>query len=357
MIMGQKIIWGADELLVILKQYKKVLLVHGKSFERSMMKTFFDALEHVDFMDFSPNPLYVDVCKGVQLFRQQNCDAIVAVGGGSAIDVAKCVKLFCKMEDETNYLEQEKNDTDVPLIAIPTTAGTGSESTRHAVIYYNGIKQSISHESIVPDYAVLVPELLEGLPVYQKKCTMLDALCQAIESWWSVNSTDESKEYSKQAITLIKDNWEGYIANNAKEAAKAIMMAANFSGRAINITATTAAHAMSYKITSLYHLPHGHAVAVCMPEVWKYAIEHTEECIDPRGAQYFRNTLEEIGELMDLEYFEELFSKLEMTYPEAISQSDDLNILTKSVNPVRLKNFPVSLSEDVLEEMYERIIK
>ncbi len=129
---------------------------------------------------YTPNPLYEQVCGGVNLFNKEQCELIVAIGGGSTIDVAKCIKLYCKMDSRINYLKQETFDSGITLIAVPTTAGTGSESTRHAVIYYEGVKQSISHTSIIPDYAVLEPSVLKTLPVYQKKCTMLDALCQAM---------------------------------------------------------------------------------------------------------------------------------------------------------------------------------
>jgi alcohol dehydrogenase class IV len=261
------------------------------------------------------------------------------------------------MDSSINYLKQEKKDTGIPLIAIPTTAGTGSESTKHAVIYYEGKKQSISHPSIVPDIAILEPSSLKTLPVYQKKCTMLDALCQGIESWWSVNSNDESIGYSKKAVQMIIDNWKAYIFDNTDEAAVKIMEAANYAGRAINITATTAAHAMSYKITSMYNLPHGHAVAVCMPEVWGYMLDHTDDCIDSRGADYLRNTLSDISEMFSLDSFKQLMTDLAMEYPVSTNKDADVNLLTESVNPVRLKNNPVALESKVLHEMYERIVR
>lgn len=127
---------------------------------------------------------------------------------------------------------------------------------------------------------------------------MMDALCQGIESWWSVNSTEESYEYSRKAIELIMQNWEQYIFENDAEAAANIMLGANYSGRAINITQTTAAHAMSYKITSLYGIPHGHAVAICLPELWKYMIDNMDKCIDKRGAKYLGSIFDEIAYAM-----------------------------------------------------------
>lgn len=354
--MAQNIVKGIKQISHLIKG-KKFLLVKDGAYDFLGLKDYFDMYPHIEFSEFTPNPLYEQVCAGVELFNKEACELIVAVGGGSTIDVAKCIKLFCKMDHSINYLKQETFDSGITLIAVPTTAGTGSESTRHAVIYYEGVKQSISHLSIVPDYAVLEPSVLKTLPVYQKKCTMLDALCQAVESWWSVNSTDESKEYSRKAIESIRENWEAYIFENTDESAARIMEASNYAGRAINITATTAAHAMSYKITSMYRFPHGHAVAVCMPEVWEYVLSHTDDCIDTRGSEYLRETLSQISELITLDQFKAMLVKMDMQYPEAGNKEEELETLAKSVNPVRLKNNPVALSTDVMREMYRRIVR
>lgn len=354
--MSQTIVKGLEQIRPVLEG-RKFLLVRDSAYDYLKIKGFFDAVPHVEFSEFTPNPLYEQVCKGVEFFNLEQCELIVAVGGGSAIDVAKCIKLYCKMDSSINYLKQETFDSGITLIAVPTTAGTGSESTRHAVIYYEGVKQSISHPSIIPNYAVLEPSVLKTLPEYQKKCTMLDALCQAIESWWSVNSTEESIGYSKKAIEAIKSNWEEYIFENTDSAAEQIMQAANYAGRAINITTTTAAHAMSYKITSMYKFPHGHAVAICMPEVWGYMLEHMEDCIDGRGTAYFEHTLAQIAKMIDLPYFKTMMEKLNMTYPIAANINAEIEALAQSVNPVRLKNNPVPLNAEILKEMYGRIVR
>jgi alcohol dehydrogenase class IV len=126
---------------------KKYLLVCGKSIGLLPIGDYLDniCVPYVKFSDFTPNPLYEDVFKGVDLFNGEKCDGIIAIGGGSAIDVAKCIKLFSPMNKEINYLKQGYKDSGTPLIAIPTTAGTGSKSTRFAVIYYKGEKQSVTH--------------------------------------------------------------------------------------------------------------------------------------------------------------------------------------------------------------------
>lgn len=141
------------------------------------------------FQGFSSNPKYEDVLRGVEAFRAENCDAVVAVGGGSSLDVGKCIKLFARMDPEQDCLAQPLQENGVPLAAVPTTAGTGSESTHFAVVYVNGEKRSVASTAALPDLAILDADALDTLPLYQKKCTLLDALCQGIESAWSVRST------------------------------------------------------------------------------------------------------------------------------------------------------------------------
>lgn len=363
----QKIAKGIDSLGEALKGSSKVLVVCDSSFPFLSIREDIERMDlpHVVFDQFTPNPLYEDVCKGVDLFQATQCDTILAVGGGSSLDVAKCIKLYCQMERNKLYLEQEYKDTGVKLIAIPTTAGTGSESTRYAVIYHEGKKQSVTHESIIPDVAILEPKVLKTLPPYQKKCTMMDALCQGIESWWSVNSTEESKQLSKQAVESIMQWWREYIFENTDTSAEAVMQAANLAGQAICITQTTAPHAFSYKITSLYKLPHGHAVAVCLPEIWDYMILHPENCTDPRGYDHVTGIFNEIAHSMSTDnphqailLFREMMSLMALENPvSGPDRPSELELLSKSVNPVRLKNNPVKIDEATAFALYRTVVK
>ena len=364
--MAQQVINDIRYLDDVLTGSRKVLLVCDSSFPYLTIKGEIEAMKmpYVVFDQFTPNPLYEDVCKGVELFQSEQCDTILAVGGGSTIDVAKCIKLYCRMSTDKLYLEQEYKDTGVKLIAVPTTAGTGSESTRYAVIYYDGKKQSVTHDSIVPNVAILESKVLKTLPLYQKKCTMLDALCQGIESWWSVNSTDESKGYSKIAVDTIMKWWREYIFDNTEESASYIMEAANYAGRAISITQTTAPHAFSYKITSLYGLPHGHAVAVCLPVIWDFMQNHLDLCIDPRGKDYLNQMFYQISISMGesspalaIQHFYRMMVDLEIHNPSAINKVQELDFLSSSVNPVRLKNNPVELSPCVIHSLYSVVLR
>lgn len=371
----QKIVNGIATLHQILEEVgcKRLFLVVDSSYPFLNIKENIESLEveeKVSFSDFTPNPLYEQVCKGIDLLKGSNCDTILAVGGGSAIDVAKCIKLAVLAEEGNAAIipplvsrRLPIGGLKIPFIAIPTTAGTGSESTHNAVMYYEGAKQTVTNDGVLPDYAILDPSVLKTLPLYQKKCTMMDALCQGIESWWSVNSTEESYEYSRKTVELIMSNWRRYIFKNDEEAAANIMHAANYGGKAINITATTAAHAMSYKITSLYKFPHGHAVAVCLPEIWEYMLDNMDKCIDRRGKEYLTGIFEDISKAMGcatpeqaIAMFREMMKDMELTNPVSGDRADELKILSTSVNPVRLKNNPVGIDVEEAYKLYDSIV-
>lgn len=346
---------------------KTIMLVCDSSMQYLKLNEYFHTLEErkgikvVRFSDFQPNPLYESVVSGVRLFRETHCDLIAAVGGGSAMDVAKCIKLYANMDSSENYLEQTITPNDIPLLAVPTTAGTGSEATRYAVIYYNGEKQSVTAESCIPSTVLFDASVLKTLPLYQKKATMMDALCHAIESFWSVNSTDESREYSREAIELILTNQDAYLANDDTGNAN-MLKAANIAGKAINITQTTAGHAMCYKLTSLYGIAHGHAAALCVMVLIPYMLAHMEDCIDLRGIEYLDAVYDAIAHTMVCETpaqmaekFCQIVQSLELTAPELKTETD-IELLKSSVNPVRLKNYPIALTAEAIEYLYKQIL-
>ncbi len=358
---GEKCYFKIGEVLKELG-CKKFMLVGKMPFHSKPVTEYFEGIDipYVLFSCFTANPKYEEICEGVDIFNAENCDALVAVGGGSAIDVAKCIKIFSKMEKGELYFKQELKDTKIPLLAVPTTAGTGSESTRFSVFYHGGEKQSIGPEYLVPEYAFLDASLLYSLPEYQKKCTLLDALCQAIESWWSVKSNEESKGYAKIAVEKIMANYKGYIFDGAKEATEEIMLGSNYAGRAINITATTSAHAMSYKMTTLYGIPHGHAVGVGLAHIWEFMNQNLDKCIDLRGSDYLKSTFDDIAKSLGgktaqdgIKIFKNLLKELEIFGPKATQ--DELKVLTASVNVGRLKNNPVELDNNTLYKLYESI--
>lgn len=369
----QTILHGISSLSEALGGSRRVFLVCGRTSWQnlSVRREIESAIrsvspEYIAFNDFKPNPTYEDVRCGVMAFNASSCDTIVAVGGGSCIDVAKCIKLFCRLSNDNSYLSQTWKDTGIRLVALPTTAGSGSESTQFAVIYYNDLKHSLSHPSILPDYAILEPSVLESLPPYQRNCAMMDALCQAIESWWSLGATRESISLSRRAIDVIMHHWREYVFNHSS--GHSIMSAANYAGQAINITRTTAPHAFSYKLTSTFGLPHGRAVALCLPEIWRFMTEHTgdPECISQGGLE---GVFSDIALAMGCSSPGEAIELLrKMNFDLGLDRHDFMKAygrkgyedlicsLASSVNPERLANNPIPITSQDATNIYDRIL-
>lgn len=348
-------------------QIRRVFLVCGSSIKLFRINTYIKKLkerrgiEVIRFSDFQSNPAYESVVQGVKVFKERHCDSIIAIGGGSAMDVAKCIKLYSNMDSSVNYLRQKIVPNDIKLLAVPTTAGTGSEATRYAVIYYEGIKQSVTDDSCIPQTVLIDSSTLQTLPDYQRKSTMMDAFSHALESFWSVNSTEESREYSQKAIKMILENWDSYLSNEEKGNA-GMLWAANTAGMAINIAQTTAGHSFSYKLTGLYGIAHGHAAAICNAVLFPYLVQNIEKCIDARGKGYLSEVMIQMANAMGCatpeeaaDKFNKMLNNLGLETP--CSQAGDYAVLRRSVNLERLKNYPIALSENVIDELYHKILK
>jgi len=362
----QKILTSKDnykELSDFLEDKEKILLVCDGSINFLEINNYFNSSDKqiLRFSDFEPNPDYSSVVSGVKSFQNFAPDAIIAVGGGSAMDVAKCIKLYAKNNPGTDLTEQEPEDAATPLLALPTTAGTGAESTHFAVVYKNGSKYSVTDMRMVPEFVLMDPTVLNTLPQYQKKSTVADALCHSVESFWSVNSTDESKEYARQAINFLSQNIDAYLDGDNSVNAK-MLEAANLAGRAINISETTAGHAMCYKLTSHYGIAHGHAAILCVRVLFPWMLENTDKCTDARGEEYLKGTFGELARAMGedtpqaaAEKFNGIFEKLDLEIPQA--KEEDFAMLAGSVNPGRLKNNPVGIDTATAEKLYRKILR
>ena len=306
------------------------------------------------FSEYTPNPDLNSVMRGIEQFKKSDADLIVALGGGSAIDVAKCIKIWPYF-----YSEKQINN-DLPLLAIPTTAGTGSESTHFAVIYKNGVKQSIEDENILPTAVLFDPGALVTLPIYQRKSTMLDALSHSLESYWSVNSTGLSRGYSSEAIRAIFSNAGSYVKNE-DIGNRNMLMAANMAGKAINITKTTAGHAMSYKLTGLYGISHGHAAGLVNTVLFPWMIKNMDKCCDSRGKMFLENIFYKIAKDMGCDTPKDAAEKLKRFYKSLLLDKPqilerDFKILKESVNNDRLSNTPVFMSDEDIDMIYHELL-
>lgn len=360
----QNINFGIDKVKDILlnNNVKNVFIVTTPLFDKWPLKKILDDLNisYTLFTDYKSNPQYEDIARGINLFAKNDYDMIISLGGGSSIDIAKTIKLYSKLELDKEKLPSDYKYNQVNHLSIPTTAGTGSESTHFAVLYFNDKKYSLDNDMLLPEYVILESSLLEGLPDYQKKSTILDALSQAIESYWSVNSNETSKQYAKEAINLINENLVDYINGNNQEIASKMLYASNLAGRAINISKTTASHAMSYKLSSLYNIAHGQAVFMTLPHLWDYISNNIDKCIDKRGSEYLRHSLLELCEMFKQKNYNEVYNKLlsiyeMMNFNKVEITDNDINELVRAVNIERLKNTPVELLENDIKKIYQKI--
>lgn len=314
---------------------KRPLFVVDGYFKEFILKSFPQA---ICFSSFTANPKYEEIVGGICFFKKNNCDGLISFGGGSCIDVAKSIKLYlnCDFESDVSTFKQHSLCSLVPHICIPTTSGTGSESTKHAVCYYNGKKQSICNAAILPNYVILCPNLIVSAPQYQKICTSLDALCQCIESTWAKGGNKISRKYAYEGIKIFITCYKGYL-NGELSAIEKMQKVANLSGKAINIGKTTAAHALSYKISSIYNIPHGHAVAMCMNALF--------------------NVLSFNFDFALKKVFDDYISESKINL-RIIDKNANKNIkqLAENVNTERLSNFPFAIKNKDIVDIYKFII-
>lgn len=330
-------------LSAILQKEKaqRVLVFTGKKSYEAIKPIINNELLGFDvifYCDFSTNPKKEEVDVAIEKIKNKY-DIILAVGGGSVIDFAKAFRYYTKP---------------IKLIAIPTTFGTGSEATQFAVIYIDGVKQSLDCETILPNYSIIDSQFALTNPKYLRACTAIDAYCQAIESFWAVKSTDQSREYAKDAILLCKDNIVEYVNSENIDADEKMALASHLAGKAINISRTTAAHALSYKITSAYGIPHGHAVSLSMKDLFLSNQKIDEKtCIDTRGVDFVQKRIIEILEFIGIvdfsKYWTELMEKMGLEQDfEKLNIKNKLELI-QSVNIQRLNNNPKNLSDDLID--------
>ena len=353
----QKVIRGRGSLNKLPQMMEKLgirkpMIVGMEPLTGTLLKKVPALLACPVFSAFHPNPDLADTETGLEIFLRESCDGLVSIGGGSSIDTAKAIKarMNAATEEETaqNRYTFEKP---CPHIAVPGTAGTGSEATQIAVVYVNGRKVSLNHPGFRPDGVVLDASLLDSLPVYHKKSCALDALAQGIESYWSRGSTEDSKVHAYLAVIGVLDNLKGYLAGDPHAADE--MLDASFqSGKAIQITRTTAAHAMSYMLTKRLGLAHGHACMLTLPTLWEMMADHDE----------MKDVLKDLSEKMRLgdpvmapRLLKGILYDLEMEIPQ-VQDEAMLDELADAVNVERLNNHPVTMTKEEIKQAYRHAL-
>lgn len=275
---------GKDSLLKIPYWLKKKgashpLLICGKGIRRAgLEKPLLEALakEGIETSVYDgvvPNPTFHNIYEAKDIYIQEKCDSLIALGGGSNMDAAKALGALLvnpkkKLEDLKGVLKVRHPLP--PLIAIPTTAGTGSEATIASVIVNEktGDKFAINDPKLIPQLAVFDDSLLEGLPPSVVASTGMDALTHAIEAYIGSENTSETKQHALEAISLIHDHLVPFYEDRSREEDRKTMQKASFlAGLAFTRAYVGYVHALAHALGGKYNLPHGYTNAVLLPHV------------------------------------------------------------------------------------------
>lgn len=227
------------------------------------------------FTDCEANPSVETVDKATAQFKESGADFIVAYGGGSPMDVAKAVGVLAKFGGSiTEYEGAHKVPGDiVPLIAIPTTAGTGSEVTAFSVItdHSRQYKLTVFSYKLLPAYAILDADLITTVPAPTAAACGMDALIHALEAYISTAASPFSDAMAEKAMELIGGNIRRYVANRTDtQAAQAMLVGSLFAGIAFSFARLGNVHAMSHPVSAHFNVAHGVANAILLPTIVDY---------------------------------------------------------------------------------------
>lgn len=403
---------------------RRVFLVTGqRSYDTNPVKARLEALLKgltvCRYAEVTANPDMDQLVKGAAVYASFKPDLLIAVGGGSVLDTAKLLPFLARLAGagtsgietsgagtsgivasgagtsgivasgagtlavdasavETSAAralltgQQSLEGEHCPFVAIPTTAGSGSEATQFAVVYVDGRKHSVDNPLLKPDYVILDSEATSTLSPYQRAASGMDALSQAIESYWALSATSESRMIAAKAIQILLTSFPAVINKPTPALLANQLLGAHLAGRAIQLTRTTAPHALSYRLTSLYGLPHGHAVGLTLPVFFRYNLElhdrggvtsdgipekmaeppveeegctvtqalcHLLGCNDPADGQA------KLEALMDAAGLERRLSRLGASNPA------DIDDIAGSVNLQRLSNNPRPIDNQTMKHL------
>lgn len=340
-----------------------ILLVLGeKSFRNSsyypVLQQMLGAYKVTEAFPVSQNPHQEFIEQQLAQLKNISFDLVVAVGGGSVLDTAKLYAVLSRPGNPDLAAAAAGATLQVagcPLIAIPTTSGTGSEVTPYASLETKEKKKiTIGHPFLFPSVALVDPELTYSMPAYVTACTGFDALSQAIESFWAVSATPLSQSHALRSLEMIVPYLKTAVESplNAK-AREAMAMGSCEAGLAIAHTKTTAVHSVSYPMTAHFNVAHGHACALTLAEFVRF----NEPVIKEKGRPMLRafqvsdyeSMAAEIEKLMQQVKLERSLAKL------GIDEGGRKIILRDGFRQDRILNNPRPVTAEELEKILQAI--
>jgi len=312
-----------------------------------------------------PEPPLELADEGTKLALKKQCDGVVGIGGGSAMDLAKAIAVLAANRGKAEeYLGLNRvPGPGLPKIMVPTTAGTGSEVTFTSVFIRKKLKkkEGMNSPHLYPELALLDPELTLSLPPHPTAATGIDALCHAIESYTSVNASPMSEMISLEAIRLIAENLRTVVHDGTNiEAREAMLLGSLYAGLGLANAGVTAVHSLSYPLGGKYGVSHGLANTIMLPRVMAFNL--------PGALEKFVDIAEVMGEIVeDLPLREAAYLAVEavealiedcgiMTTLEALEIPEaDFPELAKAAMTVArpLANNPCRMTLEQMVELYQ----
>ena len=347
-----------DKLLNF-KDKQSIVIASDRLLSSCNLKSIFDEFDNIFLINESianPDIHLLDKIMSNLSFKPE---LIISIGGGSSIDLAKAISALFKYKDDLDYekilellktKEYLENEDFIPFIAVPTTAGTGSECTKWATIwdFDNSKKYSIDADYLYPQESWLVPELTSTLNPELTLATGLDALSHAMESYWSNASNSYTRVLARDSIKIITKYLPLVLSNlDNLDYRKQMLMGSFFAGLAFSNTRTTASHSISYPLTMKFEINHGFAVAITLFEVLKRnsgCIEDKELFLESFGAKnindvekWFKDVSDDIQDL-NLSSF-------------GVKKEEIEDIVKLATTGGRMDNNPIIFNEKEIEDI------
>ncbi|WP_052345459.1 phosphonoacetaldehyde reductase [Alkaliflexus imshenetskii] len=341
---------------------RKVFLVTGSQsfdnlFPGQQLRKLIGGCEVYRHHGFQVNPQCFEIIDGLRKLQQFKPDVVIAIGGGSVIDTGKLISALGNADSDVYDTVRNGVLPDcesIPLIVLPTTAGSGSEATHFAVVYINDQKYSVGDARLLPEVVLLDPALTRTMSRQLTAISGMDALSQAIESFWSLQCTPDSLRYASESIQLNLEAFEGAVIHADALCREKMLKASYLAGCAINVTKTTAIHAFSYHLTKKYDVPHGQAVGFLLSVFFDFYNEAGWELEMCLGREYEKLlalfNVSGFGGLSDIIQRRMKLGGIDMTFQEiGMTEPIQFDQFFHGVNLERLGNHPVKIDETFLE--------
>ncbi|PIC57436.1 alcohol dehydrogenase [Sporosarcina sp. P12(2017)] len=379
LLMPSTILYGIDSFKEVGKQATKLggktLIISDPIMEKlgyvEECKNLLNesGLSYVTYLDVDSEPTDVHVKEAIDICSHEKCDHIVAIGGGSCIDTAKAVSvLMTNGGTMTDYFGTGKKLTKEPLpvIAVPTTAGTGSEVTKVTVItdVKTDIKMMLADASLLPAVAIVDPNLTVSCPKGVTAATGVDALCHAIEAYISRKAHPVTDVLALTAIDhIIGSIRTAYEEGTNMDARSSMALGSMLAGAAFSNASVTLVHGMSRPIGALFHTPHGISNAMLLPAVLEFTMEATIDRLAQIGQRIVKNANTYSNRELAIEVINELKQLcFDLDIPNMKTYGIDKELFTSSLSKMAADaiesgspaNTPKIPSADEIIELYQK---